>query len=202
MHCGLCKELVNNSIDSIIDIIIPYSVQGLLRTMPWQRHFCIVLHNFNKTIFKIRYNILIRYIYYWNLQFLDNLIFDNTKVVFFLGIDDLSRYWLSRLVLLVFAAKDLKLFGFSIFWHWAHLMKVIPETCHGHYIIYLPSYYLTKLYLLFRTGELLILFSWALYSLLPITEQNITSGVISFDDREVKSSCLISQWTIVYLIKT
>jgi hypothetical protein len=33
--------------------------------------------------------------------------------------------------------KTAQLFGFSIFWLWAWIMKVIPETCWIHYIRYL-----------------------------------------------------------------
>ena len=34
-----------------------------------------------------------------------------------------------------------KLFGFQIFWLWAYLMKVNPETCCSHYICCLPFYF-------------------------------------------------------------
>ena len=36
-----------------------------------------------------------------------------------------SKSWLFGFF---YAPKDLKLFGFPIFWLWAYLMKVIPET--------------------------------------------------------------------------
>jgi len=35
-----------------------------------------------------------------------------------------------------------KLFVFQIFWLWAYLMKVNPETCRSHYICCLPFYFI------------------------------------------------------------
>ena len=41
-----------------------------------------------------------------------------------------NRFWLSCLGSLIFMIPNtLELFGFPILWHWAYLMKTIPETC-------------------------------------------------------------------------
>ena len=58
----------------------------------------------------------IRYIYYWNCQFLNNVIINKTKVL-------LSQAYLTL--------ADL-LFGFPIFRFWPYLLKVIPETRCAH----------------------------------------------------------------------
>ena len=48
-------------------------------------------------------------------------------------IDDLIWPWLSCLGPLIFLLlKILRLFWFQIFYLWAYLMKVIPETCRAH----------------------------------------------------------------------
>jgi hypothetical protein len=54
----------------------------------------------------------IRYIYYWNLQLLNNIN--------------------KTMVLLPQTNAIFKLFGFSIFCKWTYLMKVIPETHRLH----------------------------------------------------------------------
>jgi hypothetical protein len=73
----------------------------------------------------------IRYIYDWNLQFLNNVII--LKLRFSPSdIGDLSRFWLSCLGPLFYCSQIFKLFGFPNFRSWAYLMKVILETCHAH----------------------------------------------------------------------
>jgi len=68
----------------------------------------------------------------WNLQFLNNVIINRTKVLLPQNIGDLSKYWLSCLALWFYCSQKFKLFGFPIFRFWAHLMKVIPETRRPH----------------------------------------------------------------------
>jgi hypothetical protein len=69
----------------------------------------------------------IRYIYYWNLKFLNNVIINQTK--FLLPQTYVTWACLGPLILLL---PKLKLFGFPIFQFWVCLMKVIPETCGVH----------------------------------------------------------------------
>ena len=40
-----------------------------------------------------------------------------------------------------YCSQNFKIFSFPIFWLWAYLMKVIPETLRNHYICYLRFYY-------------------------------------------------------------
>ena len=83
---------------------------------------------------KFRVNALLltlftRYIFYRNLQFLNLVIIIKTKVLL-PHIGDLSQFCLFYWGPLIFVLpKTFKLFGFQIFWIWASLMKVIPETC-------------------------------------------------------------------------
>ena len=67
--------------------------------------------------------LIVMYIYYWNLQFLNNVNINKTKVLLLIG--DLIWFWLSCLGLLIFLLPIFKLFGFSIFRFWQYLMKVI-----------------------------------------------------------------------------
>jgi hypothetical protein len=81
----------------------------------------------------------IRYIYYWNLQFLSNAIINKTKVLLQqVGIDELNRCWLYCLGPLVLLLPPFLIIWFPIFRFWAYLMKVIPETCHAYYVLILP----------------------------------------------------------------
>ena len=72
---------------------------------------------------------LIRYTYYWNLQFLNNLIINHTKVIFTQALVTLANFgytvdapWSTCF------PRTFNLFGFPIFWSiWAYLMKAILE---------------------------------------------------------------------------
>jgi hypothetical protein len=76
----------------------------------------------------------IRYIYCWNLTFLNNVIIKKeNECLPPSGIGDHSWCWLSCWGLLVYLLPTtFKLFSFPIFWLWAYLMKVIPETRRAH----------------------------------------------------------------------
>jgi hypothetical protein len=50
----------------------------------------------------------------------------------------LQGFWISGVgPLNLLLPKTFELFGFQIFWLWAYLMNVIPETCRVHWIWYL-----------------------------------------------------------------
>jgi hypothetical protein len=83
----------------------------------------------------------IRYIWYWNLEFLNNVIIIKTKVLLPQAWVTLAKCVRSSLGPLVYLLRNfLILFGFPDFRLWEYLMKVIPETRHAHWIWYLRVY--------------------------------------------------------------
>ena len=97
-----CYYLVNTSVGGLL--ILPRVVSA--STLTW----------------------FIRYIYYWNLQFLNNVHYQDYGQSAS-GIGNCSQFWLSCLVPLVyFLSKNIKLLGFQIiFIFYCEMVKIFTE---------------------------------------------------------------------------
>ena len=74
----------------------------------------------------------IRYIYYRNIQYLNNVIINKTKILHHQAEVTLAAFGYPVLVRWFHCSQNFKLFGFPIFRFWAYLMQVIPETRRAH----------------------------------------------------------------------
>ena len=71
------------------------------------------------------------YIYYWNLQFLNNIIINKTKVLLLQAQVTLADFGYFVYALWFYCSQSVTLFDFAIFQFWSYL-KVIPETRRVH----------------------------------------------------------------------
>jgi hypothetical protein len=68
----------------------------------------------------------IRYIYYWNLQFLYSVIIDKTKAPLPRAYMTLAEFGYPVYAISFYWSQNFKLFGFPNFRYWVYLMKVVP----------------------------------------------------------------------------
>ena len=78
---------------------------------------------------------------YLNLQFLNNVVIDKTKVLLPHVSVTLADSGYPVQALWFYSSQHPKLFGFPICRFWAYLMKVIPETRRAHYNTSVPGYW-------------------------------------------------------------
>ena len=114
----------------------------------WLRYRWKHMHSIRPTIIDnslctsaLRWFIRYMYIYFWNIQSLDNVninaLFPQTKVILFDCPNHLSAFWFSCSL-----EKTFKLCCFPVIKLWSYLVKFIGETHCEHWIRY-PCFYCT-----------------------------------------------------------